>query len=105
MKRMKIFGCFGVSREEIIVGYFLFRVNFRIILEYLDNSNNSRTLKEICFNNEQIPTSTIRYCLQNLVKVNLLQVQLINEQKVYSILDKYSTLVRKSLSLFGSWTS
>ncbi len=83
--KIKAFGISETTREYIIIGFYFLRRNIQDIIKFLIQSEKDHTLAELDEVLEDIPISTLRYCLNNLIRVNLIQVELINEKKIYGM--------------------
>ncbi len=99
MNKMKIFGCMEVSRDTILLGFYMIRANIRKIIQVIFFSNAPSSLNQIIAQLDQIPESTVHYNLQMLVKRKLLKIELENEKKIYKINPKCQLAVKNFLNV------
>ena len=99
--RIKAFGLNSVSQDEIIIGFYLIRDNIREIILQIIYSTEMCTLSSLNNILDEISHSSLSYCLNNLLKVNLLELKLVNQKKVYFITERKQKIATQILAKFA----
>ncbi|MHA1520698.1 MAG: hypothetical protein ACTSRK_10995, partial [Promethearchaeota archaeon] len=95
--KIKSFGIKSISKEHIIIGFYLLRTNVCRIISHILNSNALFTITRLSDALEDLPESTVRYCIKNLVNVKFLHIDLINDERVYVIKGNHQDIAKQLL--------